>query len=151
MTRQCLRVPDAAHSILHAAAQSRDRIKHQTPRSSCAGLTRASIFSSQRLFRSGWIPESTGERARFRDIPAGSGCFGDAGSIGQRRLCPKLNLKERRPPSISTARACGCCAIHVEMVDGFALTLVIPDQAWPPGALRLIDVDEEQWFRLALR
>jgi hypothetical protein len=39
----------------------------------------------------------------------------------------------------------------VEMIDGFALTLVIPDQAWPPGALRLIDVDEEQWFRLALR
>jgi hypothetical protein len=27
----------------------------------------------------------------------------------------------------------------VEMVDGFALTLVIPDEAWPPGALRLID------------
>jgi hypothetical protein len=39
----------------------------------------------------------------------------------------------------------------VEMVDGFALTLVIPEEAWPPGALRLIDVDEEQWFRLALR
>ena len=39
----------------------------------------------------------------------------------------------------------------VEMVDGFALTLVIPNKAWPPGALRLIDVDEEQWFRLALR
>ncbi|MEA2942592.1 MAG: hypothetical protein QOD09_3121 [Bradyrhizobium sp.] len=39
----------------------------------------------------------------------------------------------------------------VEMVDGFALTLVIPDEAWPPGALRLIDVDEEQWFRLGLR
>jgi hypothetical protein len=39
----------------------------------------------------------------------------------------------------------------VEMVDGFALTLVIPDEAWPPGALRLIDVDEEQWFKLALR
>jgi hypothetical protein len=39
----------------------------------------------------------------------------------------------------------------VEMVDGFALTLVIPDEAWPPGALRLIDVDEEKWFRLTLR
>jgi hypothetical protein len=39
----------------------------------------------------------------------------------------------------------------VEMVDGFALTLVIPDKAWPPGALRLIDVDEEQLFKLALR
>jgi hypothetical protein len=39
----------------------------------------------------------------------------------------------------------------VEMVDGFALTLVIPDEAWPPGALRLIDVDEQRWFRLALR
>ena len=38
-----------------------------------------------------------------------------------------------------------------EMVDGFALTLVIPEAAWPPGALRLIDVDEEQLFRLALR
>jgi hypothetical protein len=37
------------------------------------------------------------------------------------------------------------------MTDGFALTLVIPDEAWPPGALRLIDVDDEQWFRLALR
>jgi hypothetical protein len=39
----------------------------------------------------------------------------------------------------------------VEMVDGFALTLVIPDEAWPPGALRLIDVDESQLFKLALR
>jgi hypothetical protein len=39
----------------------------------------------------------------------------------------------------------------VEMVDGFALTLVIPDEAWPPGALRLIDVDEQQLFKLALR
>src|SRR4051794_38404125 len=39
----------------------------------------------------------------------------------------------------------------VEMVDGFALTLVIPDEAWPPSAVRLIDVDDEQWFRLALR
>jgi hypothetical protein len=37
------------------------------------------------------------------------------------------------------------------MVDGFALTLVIPDEAWPSGALRLIDVDEEQLFKLALR
>src|SRR5258708_7791955 len=27
----------------------------------------------------------------------------------------------------------------VEMVDGFALTLVIPDEAWPPGALRARD------------
>jgi hypothetical protein len=39
----------------------------------------------------------------------------------------------------------------VEMVDGFALSLIIPDKAWPPGALRLIDVDEEQLFKLALR
>jgi hypothetical protein len=39
----------------------------------------------------------------------------------------------------------------IDMTDGFALTLVIPDEAWPPGALRLIDVDDEQWFRLALR
>jgi hypothetical protein len=39
----------------------------------------------------------------------------------------------------------------VEMIDGFALTLVIPDEAWPTGARRLIDVDEQQWFRLALR
>ena len=39
----------------------------------------------------------------------------------------------------------------IEMVDGFALTLVIPDEAWPPGALRLIDVDDEQLFKLALR
>jgi hypothetical protein len=39
----------------------------------------------------------------------------------------------------------------IDMTDGFALTLVIPDEAWPPGALRLIDVDEEQWFKLALR
>ena len=37
------------------------------------------------------------------------------------------------------------------MADGFALTLVIPDHAWPPGALRLIDVDEEQTFQLAMR
>ena len=39
----------------------------------------------------------------------------------------------------------------VEMVDGFALTLAIPNEAWRPGARRLIDVDEEQWFSLALR
>jgi hypothetical protein len=39
----------------------------------------------------------------------------------------------------------------VEMIDGFALTLVIPDEAWPPGARRLIDVDEGQLFKLALR
>jgi hypothetical protein len=39
----------------------------------------------------------------------------------------------------------------VEMVDGFALTLAIPDKAWRPDARRLIDVDEEQWSRLALR
>jgi hypothetical protein len=39
----------------------------------------------------------------------------------------------------------------VEMVDGFALSLIIPDKAWPPGALRLIDVDEERLFKLALR
>ena len=39
----------------------------------------------------------------------------------------------------------------VEMVDGFALTLAIPDDAWRPDARRLIDVDEEQWFGLALR
>ena len=39
----------------------------------------------------------------------------------------------------------------VEMVDGFALTLVIPDEAWPLGALRLIDVDEQHLFKLALR
>jgi hypothetical protein len=39
----------------------------------------------------------------------------------------------------------------VEMIDGFALTLAIPDQAWSPDARRLIDVDEEQWSKLALR
>jgi hypothetical protein len=39
----------------------------------------------------------------------------------------------------------------VEMVDGFALTLVIPDEAWPSGAQRSIDVDEEKLFKLALR
>jgi hypothetical protein len=39
----------------------------------------------------------------------------------------------------------------IEMVDGFALTLVIPDEAWPPGALRLIEVDEKLLFKLALR
>jgi hypothetical protein len=31
------------------------------------------------------------------------------------------------------------------------LTLVIPDEAWPQGARRLIDVDESQLFKLALR
>lgn len=39
----------------------------------------------------------------------------------------------------------------VEMVDGFALTIVIPEEAWPPGALRLIDVDEGQLFKLVMR
>ena len=39
----------------------------------------------------------------------------------------------------------------VEMVDGFALTLAIPKDAWRPEARRLIDVDEAQWFSLALR
>lgn len=39
----------------------------------------------------------------------------------------------------------------VDMVDGYALTIHIPDDAWPPGALRLIDVDTTRTFGLTLR
>ena len=60
------------------------------------------------------------------------------------RNCILLNM-------ISACRRDEVPSEAVEMVDGFALTLVIPDEAWPPGALRLIDVDEQQLFKLALR
>jgi hypothetical protein len=94
-----------------------------------------------------------------REFAVGIGQMGYARQVVVFDWAPWVIVREPGQPerNIGACLMIGACrrdevpSEAVEMVDGFALTLVIPDDAWPPGALRLIDVDEEQLFKLTLR
>jgi len=94
-----------------------------------------------------------------REFAVGIGQMGYASQVVVFDWAPWLIVREPGQPerNIGACLMLGACrrdqvpSEAVEMIDGFALTLVIPDEAWPPGALRLIDVDESQLFKLALR
>ena len=94
-----------------------------------------------------------------REFAVGIGQMGYASQVVVFDWAPWLIVREPGQPerNIGACLMLGACPIDevpskaVGMIDGFALTLVIPEEAWPPGALRLIDVDESQLFKLALR
>src|SRR3954452_18383757 len=39
----------------------------------------------------------------------------------------------------------------INVIDGLELAFKIPDNVWPPGAQRIVDVDKSQLFGFALR
>ncbi|HEU0083946.1 MAG TPA: hypothetical protein VFQ87_13860 [Bradyrhizobium sp.] len=39
----------------------------------------------------------------------------------------------------------------INVIDGLELAFKIPDNVWPPGAQRIVDVDKTQLFGFALR
>jgi hypothetical protein len=42
-------------------------------------------------------------------------------------------------------------AEFIDVIDGLELAFKIPDNVWPPGAQRIVDVDKTKPFGLALR
>jgi hypothetical protein len=42
-------------------------------------------------------------------------------------------------------------AEFIDVIDGLELAFQIPDNVWPPGAQRIVDVDKTQLFGFALR
>jgi hypothetical protein len=109
--------------------------------------------------RPGFVKLSPAAIALAREFIGVAGAQDRAARIVTFEWTPSLLMREPGKPErdlgpcllIGAYRRNEVPAAFIDMVGGLEVITRIPDEAWPSGALRLIDIDETRPFGVGLR